>query len=118
MKQAHAEQEQLTLAEARLTSNDPNRQVAALSSSIGGYEKLDAQIKFAQKYYDDASEELQKARLNADRQMSYLAVFVRPALAETPLYPKRLQDVLIVFLVSSGGWLLLLLAYQSIREHA
>jgi capsular polysaccharide transport system permease protein len=118
LHEIQAEQIQLKAAEAQLTATDSTARGTPLSSDIGGYQTLSAEIEFAQKYYDSTLQSLLQAEEQANRQATYLEVFVPPAIAQTATYPRRAQDTVIVFLVASGLWLLTLLIYRSVREHA
>ena len=111
--------EQIREAEARLTASgvDPGAR-AALSRDISGYETLETERLLAEKYYESALQSLQRAQFEAARQTMYLEVFVRPALAERALYPRRTVSVLVAALVALGVWLFVLMTVHAIREHA
>ncbi|MBV9551721.1 MAG: capsule biosynthesis protein [Alphaproteobacteria bacterium] len=89
----------------------------ALSQTLGSYEPLDAERRFAEAAYQHALQGLDRARENADRQHVYIESFVPPSLPQTALYPRRWRDVGAVALVALAVWAIGLLALQSIREH-
>jgi capsular polysaccharide transport system permease protein len=89
----------------------------ALSSSLGSYEQLDADRKFAETAYQHTLEELDRARDNADRQHIYIASFVPPGLPETSLYPRRWRSLGVVALIAFAVWVIGTLTVQSVRDH-
>jgi capsular polysaccharide transport system permease protein len=93
--------------------NSPN----LVAQNFRGFEALESERLITEKFYEVALESLQRAEFEATRQATYLEVFVHPALAEQPLYPRRMISILLVFLAASGIWLFLLMTYHSIREH-
>jgi capsular polysaccharide transport system permease protein len=109
-------QQQIQGAEARLAST-AEQSGKPLSQDIRGYEALETERHTAEKFYETALESLQRAQFEANRQAMYLEVFVRPALAEQSLYPRRFVSTLIVALSAFGVWIFLLMAYHSVREH-
>jgi capsular polysaccharide transport system permease protein len=89
----------------------------ALSQTLGSYEPLEAERKFAEAAYQHALEGLDRARDNADRQQLYIASFVPPSLPETSLYPHRWRSPGVVTLIAFAVWAIGALAVQSIRDH-
>jgi capsular polysaccharide transport system permease protein len=109
-------QSQIKEAEGKLTASDQQSEIP-LSRSIRGFENLQTERQLAEKFYDTALESLQHAQFEAARRTTYLEVFVRPALAQRALYPRRAVSILIVSLTAFGAWLFLLMVYYSVREH-
>jgi capsular polysaccharide transport system permease protein len=109
-------EQQIGEAEAKLASAQQQTGTMA-SQSIRGYESLETDRQLAEKFYETALQGLQRAQFEASRKSMYLEVFVRPALAEQSLYPRRLVSTLIVALTAFGMWIFLLMAYYSVREH-
>lgn len=109
-------QAQIKEAEGRLTSSGQQSEIP-LSQNIRGFESLQTERQLAEKFYDTALESLQHAQFEAARRTTYLEVFVRPALAERALYPRRAVSILVVSLTAFGAWLFLLMVYYSVREH-
>ena len=109
-------QSQIKEAEGRLTASGQQSEVP-LSQNIRGFESLQTERQLAEKFYDTALESLQRAQFEAARRTTYLEVFVRPALAQRALYPRRAVSILVVSLTAFGAWLFLLMVYYSVREH-
>lgn len=90
----------------------------SISSKLGGYEALSVEQQFATENLNAASAALVVARNDAQRQQFYLERIVDPNRPDTPLLPRRLLNMLIVFAVVTClymiGWMLIV----GILEHA
>jgi capsular polysaccharide transport system permease protein len=95
----------------------PTGHAKTLSQSLGSYEQLEADRKFADTAYQHALESLDRARDNADRQHIYIASFVPPSLPESALYPRRWRSLGVVMLIAFAVWAIGALAVQSVRDH-
>lgn len=111
-------EEQLAQAEAQRTSASGAQRGDVMSQSMAKFERLDTERMFAERNYNLVLEDLQKARVNASRQLVYLATFVKPIMADRSVYPKRLQNTAIVLMSAFFAWVLTLVMIQSVREHA
>jgi len=89
----------------------------ALSRSLGSYEQLEVERKFAEAAYQRALERLDRARDNADHQHIYIASFVPPSLPEMALYPRRWRSLGVVALIAFAVWAIGSLTVQSVRDH-
>ena len=89
----------------------------ALSQTLGSYDTLEAEHRFAEAAYQHALEALDKARDTARRQQIYIASFVPPSLPEEALYPHRWRTLGVVALIAFAVWAIGLLAVQSARDH-
>ena len=109
------ETQQKSLAqELTVTSPPPT---PALSQTLGSYDALEAEHKFAEASYQHALEALDKARDTANRQQIYIASFVPPSLPEEALYPHRWRSLGVVALIAFAIWAIGALAIQSVRDH-
>ena len=88
-----------------------------LTSRVGAYEELAVDLEFLQQAYVVALSSLERARVEADRQQRYIAVFVQPRLAEQPSYPLRLLSVFLVTVFSFIFWGIGVIAVYIVREH-
>jgi capsular polysaccharide transport system permease protein len=107
--------QQRGLAQEMTTTGQPT--APALSQTLGSYETLEAERKFAEAAYQHALEALDKARDTADRQQIYIASFVPPSLPEEALYPHRWRSLGVVALIAFAVWAIGALALQSVRDH-
>ncbi|MCW2307464.1 hypothetical protein [Rhodobium gokarnense] len=89
----------------------------SLNENLKRYEELVTEQEFAQKAYVSTLASLERARIEADRQQRYLAVFVNPRLPQDALYPERLRWTLIIFGGAFLIWGVGSLAIASIRDH-
>ena len=85
--------------------------------TIGEYQELLVDLEFAEKAYTAALASLDRARADADRTQTYLAVFANPIAAEEAAYPRRWMNVLIVLVVSSVLWAIGSLGFLAVRDH-
>ncbi len=89
-----------------------------LSGVISEYEELAVEREFAEKAYVTSLAAVERARMEAERQVRYVTTFVQPKLADEALYPLRLQSVLIVFLIAGVLWAMGVLLFYAVRDHA
>jgi capsular polysaccharide transport system permease protein len=102
--------------EAERASLGVTGSAAALPEVVGRYEELLVDLEFANTAYTQALASLAAARAEARRQSRYLAPHVRPTLAESPLYPRRLLLAGLVGLFLLLGWGALTLVYYNLRD--
>lgn len=95
---------------ARL-QNDSN-----MANRIFQYETLETEREFAERAYTSALASLEKARVDANGQQRYLAVFIDPTRSELAQYPTRLLNAALVFLGSLFLWSVLVMGYYNIRD--
>jgi capsular polysaccharide transport system permease protein len=57
--------------------------------TVSEYERLSAELLFAEQAHAAARTAAEAAKAEAQRQSFYLATYIRPTLAETPEYPRR-----------------------------
>ena len=100
-----------------MTATSGPQHAPALSQTLGPYDALEAERKFAEGAYQHALEALDRARDNADRQQLYIASFVPPSLPEEALYPHRWRSLGVVALLAFAVWAIGALSVRSIRDH-
>lgn len=89
----------------------------AMATLIGEYQDLSLNQEFAEKAYVAAMGSLERARAEANRVQSYLAIYGDPSLAQDATYPHRFLSILMIFVMCSVAWAIGGLAYLSIRDH-
>ena len=89
----------------------------ALVGVLAKYQELLLDQEFAEKAYTAALGSLERARAEADRAQSYLAIYVNPNVAEDATYPRRLLAIFVVALLSLVVWSISALGFLSIRDH-
>lgn len=89
----------------------------ALTGILSRYENLLVEKSFAEQAYASALSSLEAARVEADRQQSYLAVYSKPAIPDQALYPQRLLDIFLLLVSLLGLWGIGTLIVYSVRDH-
>jgi capsular polysaccharide transport system permease protein len=107
--------DQLTYVEKQVGSYNVDGK--PLSAIVAAYEALDLERQFAQNMVLATMQNLEQARANAAMQHMYVATFVKPAMPQSPTYPRRTTAISLVVLASLLAWLVGLLIVDSIREH-
>jgi len=86
------------------------------STLVGEFERLNVDLEFAQKSYVAALATLEVARADAQRQSRYLAAYAEPTFAEKPLYPKRVQLLVVMAIILVLGWAVMVLVLYNLRD--
>jgi capsular polysaccharide transport system permease protein len=96
--------EQIHTIEAQMTGHPASGADKLISGSMTRFSELELESRIAERQYASAAGSLNAARATAERKLVYLQTFVRPALPQEPLYPKRLLSVVIVCFGSFLAW--------------
>jgi capsular polysaccharide transport system permease protein len=91
--------------------------VSAVTQQLARYESLEVERSLAQQAYASALVSLEQARRDADRQQRYLAIHLRPQVAEAAEYPRSLRNVLIIAFALVSAWGIGTLITYSVRDH-
>jgi len=86
------------------------------SALVGEFERLSVDREFAEKAYLAALTAYDESLAQAQRQSRYLAAHVNPTLAQTALYPQRIQISLLLIGLFLAGWGIAMLIYYSVRD--
>ena len=86
------------------------------ASILSEFERLAVDREFAEEAYRGALAAFDQAQAEARRKSRYLAAHIRPTLAETAEYPRRLVLMALVAFFSFGLWTLGVLIYYSVRD--
>lgn len=89
----------------------------ATAEDLAEFEALQLEQTFAQQRYASALSSLENARMDADRQQRYLAVFARPFMPEEAIYPLASRNVILIFLGSLALWAISTLVTYAVRDH-
>lgn len=108
-KQIRAEEERLTGS-----GGEGDRRYANV---LNDYEMLMLERELAHQEYTSAITSLESARIEAQRQQVYLVPIVQPHEAEAALYPRRLENIALVFLASVLVFLVGRLIITGIHDH-
>jgi capsular polysaccharide transport system permease protein len=69
-----------------------------------------------QLFMQAALQSLETARIEAGKQVRYLALGVRPVAPDRPTYPRKFESTLLAFLVFAGIYLMISLTASILRE--
>ena len=112
-----------TISESEAGKKERLKGVAGLPASgafttvVADYEELLLNQEFAEKAYTAALGSLERARSEADRAQSYLAIYVQPNVPEQATYPEPLLNIFMVLLLASITWAIGSLAFLTARDH-
>ncbi|WP_134497416.1 lipopolysaccharide biosynthesis protein [Microvirga pakistanensis] len=115
-RQAEALEKQIAEKQTHMSEGN-NGKDASLTGLLATYETLEVERNFAQQAYTSSLASLEKARVEADRQQRYLAVYTTPTLPQYPLYPTRLLNVFLILIGSIIVWGIGALIGYSVRDH-
>ena len=105
----------------RVSSDDPASSKpgssGALANVVGEYQDVLLSQQFAEKAYEAAQASLERARVEADRQQSYLAVYVAPTVPQDAIYPRAMLNTLAIMLLAGLAWGLGALMFLTVRDH-
>ncbi len=90
---------------------------ANLAATISRFEELDLKRQFAERMYGFARDGMDRARLIAERQSVYLAVFVPPSLPQDYSYPLRFSDFALIAVAALVAWSCGATIWASILDH-
>lgn len=95
------------------TSGKNNESLARTSSELLVAE---AELQTRQMMLSQALQQLEMARIDANRQTRYLSLGVSPVPPDEPTYPRSFEDTVLAFLIFSGIYLMLSLTASILRE--
>ena len=87
--------------------------LARVSSELAVAE---ADLQTRQLMLSQALQQMETARIEADRQSLYLTVSVNPVAPDEAAYPRKLENTLLAFLIFSGIYLMLSMTASILRE--
>ena len=88
-----------------------------LAATISRFEELDLKRQFAERMYGFARDGMDRARLIAERQSVYLAVFVPPSLPQDYSYPLRFSDFALIAVAAIVAWSCGATIWASVLDH-
>ena len=91
--------------------------MSAVTQQLALYEELEVERSLAQQAYASALVSLEQARRDADRQQRYLAVHLRPQVAQSAEYPRDLRNILVLSFALIAAWGIGALLTYSVRDH-
>ncbi len=89
---------------------------ASLARITGELVVAEAELETRQIMLSQALQQLETARIEANRQVRYLLQAVRPTLTDEPSYPKVFENTLLAFVIFAGLYLMISLTMSVLRE--
>lgn len=91
---------------------------ASLAQISGQLRIAEAELENRQLMLSQALQQLETARIEANRQVRYLETAVSPVAPDEPTYPRAFENTLLAFLIFGGIYLMLSLTASVLREQA
>lgn len=107
-------QEEYDRQNARLTQATEGE--TSLASQAADIQIAQADLATADLVLQSALEAKRQSEIEANKQVRYLTVSVKPVASEDPSYPKAFENTLLAFLIFTGIYLLLSLTASILRE--
>ncbi|WP_068110566.1 hypothetical protein [Tropicimonas marinistellae] len=89
---------------------------ASLARISGELRIAEGELTTRQLLLQQAAQQLEMARIEANRQVRYMAVGVRPIAPDEPTYPRALENTLLAFAAFAGIYLMISLTASVLRE--
>lgn len=100
------------------TGRNPDAAAGTISDVIDKFSKLTIEQEFAVKAYSTSLAGLEAALVEAQKQERFFATYVMPRLPEIAMYPQRMLNTMLGFMLFCAVWLIGFFAYKSIKDHA
>ena len=107
---------QITEQQAQLTSDGVSK-TTNVTQAILEFEGHMVERTIAEKIYESAQGMLDRVRVMAEKQAIFLTTFVKPALPEDSLYPKRWTNLFTAFFSFFVLWTIGALLQAGVRDH-
>lgn len=104
------------VAELRSSMTETVSGEASLARITGELRIAEADLTTRQLLLQQAAQQLETARIEANRQVRYMAVGVSPIAPDEPTYPRAFENTALAFLIFAGIYLMLSLTASVLRE--
>lgn len=113
---ADIERLRMTIADLRAEMTQGGAGTASLASVTGQLRIAEADLETRQLMLSQALQQLETARIEANRQVRYLSLGVSPVAPDEATYPRAFENTLLAFLVFGGIYLMMSLTASILRE--
>ncbi len=107
---------QTLIAQSRAQLTEGSAQRGSLAQISGSLRIAEADLATRQQLLASAAEQLEIARIEANKQVRYLSLSVAPVAPSNATYPKSLSNTIVAFLIFAGIYLMLSLTASILRE--
>ncbi len=94
-------------------AKDSNESLAAVTGQL---QIAQGELQTRQTLLAAAAQQMETARIEANKQVRYLEMGVRPIVPDEATYPRAFENTLLAFLIFSGIYLMLSLTASILRE--
>lgn len=105
-----------TIAALRRPLTESEDGSSSLAQVTGQLRVAEAELETRQMMFSQAMQQLETARIEANRQVRYLSLGVSPVAPDEPSYPKAFENTLLAFFIFGGIYLMLSLTAAILRE--
>ncbi|WP_372802582.1 capsule biosynthesis protein [Paracoccus seriniphilus] len=106
--------ELIDITRSQLTEGNETR--SSLATVSGELRIAESDLATRQELLAAAAAQMESARIEANKQVRYLSLSVKPVAPDEATYPKAFQNTLVAFLIFSGIYLMLSLTASILRE--
>ncbi|WP_341486097.1 capsule biosynthesis protein [Thioclava sp. GXIMD4215] len=104
------------IANLRKQLTQKTSSTASLAAVTGDLRIAEADLATRQGLLAQAAQQMETARLEANKQVRYLEMGVRPIAPDAPTYPRAFEDTVVAFLIFAGIYMMLSLTASVLRE--
>ena len=104
------------VAELRSGMTESTESVASLASISAELQIAEANLMTRQVMLQQALQQVEFARIEANRQVRYLSMGVEPIAPDIPSYPRKFENTVLAFIVFMGIYIMLSLTISILRE--
>ncbi|OOY16024.1 capsule biosynthesis protein [Thioclava sp. DLFJ4-1] len=106
----------LDTTRSQLTTARQSTGGESLAAVTGQLQIAQGELQTRQMLLSAAAQQMETARIEANKQVRYLEMGVRPVAPDEPTYPRAFENTLLAFLIFSGIYLMLSLTASVLRE--
>lgn len=107
---------QRLIAQLRASMNESNNGEVSLAPISRQFRIAEKEMATRQLLLQQAARQLEQVRIEANRQVRYMAVGFRPVAPDEPTYPRAFGNTLLAFLIFAGIYLMISLTASVLRE--
>lgn len=104
------------VADLRSQLTESGSESASLARIGGEVRMAELDLQTRQAMMQQAMQQLETARIEANRQVRYLSIGVNPVPPDEPTYPRAFENTLVAFLIFAGLYLMASLTASILRE--
>lgn len=104
------------VAELRLELTDTSTQGTSLATISGELSIAETNLQTRQLMLQQALQQLESARVEANRQVRYLSIGVSPVAPDVASYPRKFENTALAFIIFFGIYIMLSLTVSILRE--